>query len=305
MRYNASVPVIALSIFTLLVSCFSAIAVPALATDPALIEATELNQNPQAWVVLDGRPKSEWQAGHIPGAHSFSWDDYTRTDEKGTPYRVWPPHDLAEALARMGIDENTPVAAYGDADKSWGGEGWACWVLSRLGHKGPIRLLSGGIQAWRAQGYPTSTEPEEGSSKAARYQFNLRPALDIQSSELEEKGASMVLIDTRSNMEWLMGHLPKAIHIPWTDFYTGTDRRPLDKRALKKLLQDHGVDMARPVVYYCAGGIRSAYAWTVHAVCGLPEARNYEGGMEAWKRRAAYSESFGRNVHKPTGLTPQ
>ena len=154
----------------------------ALAHDVGLIEPRALARNPAAWVVLDARPKSQWQAGHIPGARSFSWEDYTGTDGKGIPYKVRPPREMAEGLGAMGIDEKTPVTVYGDADKSWGGEGWTVWVLAWLGQKGPIRLLDGGIQEWRA------------------------------------------------------------------------------------------------------GGIRSAYAWTVHELAGLPPARNYEGGMEEWKR---------------------
>jgi thiosulfate/3-mercaptopyruvate sulfurtransferase len=41
--------------------------------------------------------------------------------------------------------------------------------------------------------------------------------------------------------------------------------------------------MDRPVVYYCKGGIRSAYAWMVHVLAGFPGACNFEGGMEEWK----------------------
>ncbi len=89
-------------------------------SDLGIIGASDLNKNASGWTVLDARPKSEWTAGHIPGALSFSWEDYTRTDEQGIPYRVWQPQALAKALGAMGINENTPVVVYGDADKSWG-----------------------------------------------------------------------------------------------------------------------------------------------------------------------------------------
>jgi thiosulfate/3-mercaptopyruvate sulfurtransferase len=93
------------------------------AANLGLIEPAVLNGEQAKWVVLDARPKAEWQAGHIPGARSFCWENYTRTDEKGVEYRVLPPQQLAAALADMGIDEKTPVVVYGDADTSWGGEG--------------------------------------------------------------------------------------------------------------------------------------------------------------------------------------
>ncbi len=142
-----------------------------LASDIGLIEPYSLKQNAKSWVILDARPRSEWASGHIPGALSFSWEDYTRTDENGVPYRVWPPQLLASALGKMGIDENTPVVVYGDADKSWGGEGWDCWVLSWLGHKGPIRLLNGGIQAWRSNNFTITSGNDKRQPRSVRYEY--------------------------------------------------------------------------------------------------------------------------------------
>ena len=122
--------------------------------DLALIEPATLNHNLSDWIVLDARPKTEWQTSHIQGAMSFSWEDYTSTDKKNIPYRVWSPEKIAAVLGKMGIDENSPVVVYGDANTSWGGEGWVCWVLTWLGHQGPIRLLAGGVQAWENHGFP-------------------------------------------------------------------------------------------------------------------------------------------------------
>jgi thiosulfate/3-mercaptopyruvate sulfurtransferase len=280
--------ILTVGICPVFLSTFSCLAASASAPDLGFIGANELSRTMQDWAILDARPKSDWQAGCIPGAHSFSWEDYTTTDKAGKRFCLRSPEELAVALSAMGIDENTPIAVYGDADKSWGGEGWACWVLSWLGHKGPIRLLAGGIQAWRDQKGPVGVEPEQPLSKTVHYQANLRQEVDIAASELDQKKDEIVLIDTRSTTEWLMGHLPKAVHIEWTYFYTGKDRHPLDAAAFKKVLEDHGVDMSRPIVYYCTGGVRSGYSWTIHSVSGLPPARNYSGGMEDWSHRPSH-----------------
>ena len=258
------------------------------APDLGFIGADELGRTIQDWAILDARPKSDWQAGRIPGARSFSWEDYTTTDKNGKKFCLRSPEELAGALSAMGIDENMPLVVYGDADKSWGGEGWTCWVLSWLGHKGPIRLLAGGIRAWRDQKGPVGVEPEHPLSKTVHYQTNIRREVDISASELEQEKEEIVLIDTRSTKEWLMGHLPKAVHIEWTYFYTGKNRHPLDAAAFKKVLEDHGVDMSKPIVYYCTGGVRSGYSWTIHSIAGLPPARNYSGGMEDWSHRLSH-----------------
>ncbi len=254
------------------------------AADLGVIEAGTLNSNLSAWVILDARPKADWLKGHIPGAKSFSWEDYTRTDARGVPYKIWPPAELAKALGEMGIDENTPVVIYGDADKSWGGEGWGCWALAWLGHKSPLRLLSGGIQAWRNQNLPLHEGAEKISVRHKRYTPALQPQLDITTPELIRLGSAITLIDTRSTMEWLMGKIPGAIHISWEKFYTGKEHRIISASALKALLQKHGVTLNRPVVYYCTGGIRSGYTWLAHTLAGLPPSKNHEGGYDEWKK---------------------
>jgi thiosulfate/3-mercaptopyruvate sulfurtransferase len=269
------------------------------AKDLDLIESSTLKGNESGWTILDARPKNAWKAGHIPGARSFSWEDHTRTDETGVPFRVLPPQEMASILGAMSISEKTPIVVYGDADSSWGGEGWTCWLLSWLGHAGPIRLLAGGVQAWRNQGYPLARGEEQVNGAPARYEVNLRPEILITSAELVKNRTSLSIIDTRSGWEWFTGHIPLAVHIPWQDFYTGEDRRPIGPANLRKLLRKHGVSLDKPVVYYCTGGVRSAYTWLVHELAGLPTARNYEGGMEEWKRRFfTHSEDTVETINK-------
>ena len=267
---------------TVIISCFSV----ATAADLRLIDAATLKGNSAKWVILDARPKADWETGHIPGAIQFSWDNYTRTDAKGVKYSSFPPRELAVALAGLGIDEKTPVVVYGDADKSWGGEGYDVWLLSWLGHKGPIRLLNGGIQAWCNQNLPLAKGPEKPAAKKARYQVDLKPQYIVSTEEVQKGKGSFVLVDVRSTFEWIKGRIPGAIHIPWEDFYTGKDHHPLPPAELKKLLAKHGVDTSKPVVYHCLGGVRSAYAWMTHQLAGLPDARNYKGSWAAWEKRA-------------------
>lgn len=254
--------------------------------DLGLIDSSTLNSSLAKWVVLDARPKTEWEAAHIPGAIQFSWDNYTRTDAKGVKYSSFPPQELAAALAALGIDEKTPLVVYGDADKSWGGEGYNAWLLTWLGHKGPVRLLNGGIQSWRTQNLPLAKGNEKPAARKSAYKVDLKPQYIVSTEEVQNAKGSYSLVDTRSTFEWLKGRIPGAIHIPWEKFYTGKDHHPLPPAELKKLLAKHGVDTSKPVVYYCTGGVRSAYSWLIHQLSGLPDARNYKGSWAAWEKRS-------------------
>jgi thiosulfate/3-mercaptopyruvate sulfurtransferase len=253
--------------------------------DLALLEAAALKANTAKWVILDARSKEEWAAGHIPGAIQFSWDNYTRTDARGVKFTSFSPRELSVSFARLGIDEKSPILIYGDADKSWGGEGYNAWLFTWLGHKGAIRLLRGGIQAWRSEKLPLLKGAEKPVAPKARYQVALNPQYIVSTEDVQNAKGAYTLIDTRSTLEWLRGKIPGAIHIPWEDFYTGIDRHPLPPADVKKLLAKNGVNTGKPVVFYCLGGVRSAYAWSVYQLADLPDGRNYKGSWAAWEKR--------------------
>lgn len=255
-----------------------------LAYDISLITAKDLNKNLSSFIVLDARPKKLWQEGHIPGSISFSWEDYTRTDEKNISYRLPHPEKIAAIFSEKGISEKIDVVVYGDADKSWGSEAWVCWTLAWLGHKTAIRLLEGGILAWKKENYHI----EEGDSKIestyATYHFSIRSEINVTADVLKQERDHYYIVDTRSFGEWIKSRIPGAIHISWKKFFKGNLRSPLNPEETKKLLANNKIYSDKPIIYYCTGGIRSAYAWLVHELSGLGPAKNFEGGMEAWEK---------------------
>lgn len=255
---------------------------PAAAFSLQRLDIHQGSQQFEQLIILDARPRSVWQQGHLPGAFSLSWEDYTRVDNDGVKYRILPPAVLAQRLGELGIGRHSRLLIYGDADSSWGGEGWLAWVLAWLGHQGPVFLLDGGIQAWTAAALPLS-QASNITPTASIYEFELQPQLTISAEQLAEHGEQFTIIDTRNYWkEWLPGHLPGAVHIDWKNFYHGANRQPLDGAQLKALLIKNGVDPAKPVVYYCTGGIRSGFTWMTHTLAGLPAALNFEGGIEEW-----------------------
>jgi thiosulfate/3-mercaptopyruvate sulfurtransferase len=252
--------------------------------DDAAVETDQLK-------FIDARPVKVWQQGHIPKARSFSWETYTHTDDDGIKYRTLPPEVLADALGKMGISHDDAVAVYGDADTSWGGEGWVAWVFAWLGHRGPVYVLDGGVSLWQSRGYPVEKN-KKTDFPVATYRIDLQPDRNISAVDIAEAGNTITLVDTRNYFtEWLPGHLPDAVHIPWEKFYYGDHRRFLSTDALKRMLIAKGVDPAKPVVYYCTGGIRSGFTWMVHELAGLGSAKNFEGGTEEWVQIIKKEES--------------
>lgn len=235
-------------------------------------------------IFIDARPVKVWEKGHIPKARSFSWETYTHTDSKGIKYRHLPPVELAKALGKMGISNKDSVAVYADADTSWGGEGWAAWILALLGHKGRVYILDGGFSLWVEKGYKIEQKSEKNFNQV-EYITVLQPQMNIDAADIKKAGKSINLVDTRSYLtEWLPGHIPGAVSISWDKFYTGKHRQILPKEKLKALLMYKDVDLNKPVIYYCTGGIRSGFAWMVHRLAGYDNVKNFEGGIEEWNK---------------------
>ena len=79
-----------------------------------------------------------------------------------------------------------------------------------------------------------------------------------------------ILLDVRELHEWQEGHIPGAVHIP---------RGFLESQA-EQALPDHD----RPVVVYCAGGSRSAFAAKTLGEMGYETVYSLAGGYTDWKR---------------------
>jgi len=83
----------------------------------------------------------------------------------------------------------------------------------------------------------------------------------------ERATAGDLMLDVREAGEWASGHAPGAIHIPYPDLSRRMGEIPRD----------------RPIVAYCASGVRSSLAASLLAADGR-EARNLRGGFAAWQR---------------------
>lgn len=77
------------------------------------------------------------------------------------------------------------------------------------------------------------------------------------------------LIDVRENNEWEEGNIPGAVHIP--------------RSYLEQRIEAAVPDRSKPVVLYCAGGVRSALAASDLMDMGYENVISMEGGFGGWK----------------------
>jgi molybdopterin/thiamine biosynthesis adenylyltransferase/rhodanese-related sulfurtransferase len=94
--------------------------------------------------------------------------------------------------------------------------------------------------------------------------------IDAPSAQERLADEETLFLDVREAAEWDEGHVPGAVHIP---------RGSLESR-VEGLLPDR----SRPLVVYCAGGNRSAFAAKSLEELGYEDVASLAGGFADWKR---------------------
>lgn len=149
---------------------------PALTTDPEhLGRVTDLGDDPGIGgvVPVDARPVALFLDGHLVGARSL------------------PPGGAWRIEGRLGVPRTTPLLFYG-ADEFDSEPFEAARAAIKEGFSS-VRVLQGGLRAWREDGRPTSV--------SARYLVGAN-------------GAGAVLLDVRSRAEVERGAIAGSVSIP-------------------------------------------------------------------------------------------
>jgi thiosulfate/3-mercaptopyruvate sulfurtransferase len=256
-----------------------------------LISAEALKQKlgSESLCLIDVRPAEDFAQGHIPGAVHFDLFGLSLVDTSDAPLRAFM-HMIHHVFELRGVSESKEVIVYENNSGMRAARG--LWFLDYFGHPS-ARMLDGGMQAWKAAGFATTTEVT--SPKGAGFKISERPevlatAEDVLQS-LNKKDIS--ILDTRSRAEYLGtqiraargGAIPGAIHIEWTDNLDASGKfKPDDE--LKAMYSRAGITADKEVISYCQGGYRAAHSYVALRLIGFPKIRNYIGSWKEWGDRA-------------------
>ncbi|QGV78079.1 sulfurtransferase [Streptomyces ficellus] len=227
-----------------------------------------------------GRPS--YEAGHIPGAVYVDLD----TELAGPPGTGGrhPLPDVAEfgaVMRRAGVRADSRVVAYD------GGQGWgaarAWWLLRWTGHP-DVRVLDGGLAAWRGElstGTPTPVTGDFAPEPGAL------PLLDADgAAALARTG---LLLDARAGERYrgevepidpVGGHIPGAVSAPTTE-NADADGRYLPPETLAARFKHLGATDAPEVGVYCGSGVSGAHEVLALELAGI-RAALYAGSWSEW-----------------------
>ncbi|MBZ8132453.1 3-mercaptopyruvate sulfurtransferase [Afifella sp. IM 167] len=270
---------------------------------PELLVSPEwLHENLDAVRVVDaswylpaqGRDaKAEYREGHIPGAVYFDIDAIADTSSE-LPHMLPAPEKFAEAAGALGLSETSTIVVYDGMGLFSAPRVW--WTLKTFGAR-EVRILEGGMPAWKAAGYPL--EAPAPSPSPARFTPRLDAAgvADIERVRGTLNGSGEQVVDARPAARFRgeaaepraglkSGHIPGSRNLPFDALFAeGEPQRLVGQDRIRALFEAAGVDWQKPVVTSCGSGVTAAILSFALAAAGKEDTAVYDGSWTEWGGR--------------------
>lgn len=233
----------------------------------------------------DGRPA--YRQAHLPGAVYVDLDRELAAPPSAAGRHPLPAvGDLQAAARSWGVRRGDPVVAYDDTGGTAAARAW--WLLRWAG-LGDVRVLDGGLPAWRAAALPVETGERTAEPGDVVLTGGALPVVDadaiasfdgtlLDARAAERYRGEVEPVDPRA------GHIPGAISAPSTA-NLDADGRFLAPELLRARFADLGAAGERPVAVYCGSGVTAAHGVLALTVAGLPGAALYPGSWSEWSGR--------------------
>ena len=239
-------------------------------------------------VILQVGNKAQYDSVHIPGSRAVALADISlSTAESKLSLELPPPARLKAWAEGLGIGNNTRIIIV-PYDSVLQSSTRVFLTLAYMGAMDRTSLLTGGLQAWKAEARPVSTEAPAPAPTSA-FDLKLRPELIAAMQDVEKaiQDNRVSVIDARLprffNGEGggfpRAGHIPNAKNIPLTTVSTNGFLK--DETALRQLFSTAGVGNGSPVITYCHIGQQASLLWFVATMLGY-DARLYDGSFQEW-----------------------
>lgn len=242
---------------------------------------------------------------HVPGAVHVDLDSELSTSEEegasGGRHPLPQREQVARWAAQKGLSPDTLVVVYDRNRMNFVGRLW--WMLRWIGHAN-VKVLDGGLQAWKAAGFATASGEEPPHAPGS---FTLQaPLVKLVDTHYVSKhlgSPGHALVDARAPeryrgevepLDAVAGHIPGALNRPFgTNLREdGRFKSPAELRAEFEALLGDRLGQAE-VIHYCGSGVSATPNVLAMEIAGLPPASLYAGSWSEWSRRADLPKATG------------
>jgi len=260
-------------------------------------------------VVLAAANDLEYRLGHIPGSHQVDRPAYEASadSQDGVTGNLIDAAGFTKLAQSFGVKKGSKVVVYDtkyDATRLW-------WAFLYYG-KSDVRVLDGGIKAWKDAGYDTAILSPRAAKKGSFVAKVSLPQSRVDNDAILalQDPAKGQLWDNRDTKEYCGEELKKGAYrkgrIPWGKHSDWVIFKKKDNAAewipaadsqgvLKKL----GVDPKKNQYFFCQSGVRSTQALFTFYLLGysLDKLHNYDSSWIGWSKVASLPIESGCSVN--------
>lgn len=233
--------------------------------------------------------RREYRDGHIPGAR-FLWSQALTYSDPDLTLELPSITQADSILRKLGVSDGVHIILYFDGGNV-SPTTRVFLTLDYLGLGDHVSLLDGGLDAWKAEGRPTT--PELSSIDVGDYAPRANQNVVVTCNWVKDnlKNPTVSIVDARGAQFYAgngggqprAGHIPGAINIPFTNLVDSTNKLK-DPETLRNIFLKAGVKPGDRVVSYCHIGAQATVVYFVARYLGY-DARLYDGSFEEWSGR--------------------
>lgn len=223
----------------------------------------------------------QYAAGHLPGAVHLDYAEDLH--DLATPHaaRVAPADRFAAVIGNAGVGNRTRVVAYDAGNVPYAAR--MVWMLRYYGHTNAT-ILAGGIQAWVAAGYATTTDPS--SPVPQTFVPHEHPELRATREEVlavAEGRSDAQLLETQRDVTYALrdrdikGARRLSGSLLLEDARGGRIAAP---ERLRELVA--GLDPHKRTIVSCGSGVSASGSFFALLEAGFQDVAVYDGSWMEW-----------------------
>lgn len=235
-------------------------------------------------------PRTEYLAGHIPGAVFFDIDGIADLSTD-LPHMLPAPADFARMVGALGVSDTMTIVVYDELGLQSSPRG--LWTFRTMGAQ-DVRILEGGGTRWRAEGRPIESGETRRPPATFTARFNPAAVAGVEQVKAIVADGSKTIVDARSWERFIGtapepraglrgGHMPGARNVPFNTLVENGLLKP--EPELRNIFAQAGVDPSRPIVTSCGSGMTAAILALALGQIGAKDVAVYDGSWTEWGGR--------------------